>query len=175
MCGASRHEDIEGLETWNYISNPIDFLANLEIPIDFDNKPENKINIHFDKFSSITISSEDPFFYFVKRGSNLGNIDRMLQNYALSIGCEIRFGFTPKKKNINIIASGSNNAKAFIQGITFNTKLNDQTHLLLNSSLTKTGYGYLIIWNGKATLAVAYKKLESNQILKKLELICKKN
>ena len=39
------------------------------------------------------------------------------------------------KKNINIIASGSNNAKAFIQGITFNTKLNEQDKLLTKDEI----------------------------------------
>lgn len=174
QCGINRHGDIEGLETWNFNPNPIKFLTQLNIPLDFNFKPENQFTIHFDNFPSLKIKDNNPFFYYVKRGANKGDIDRELQTYALSIGCEIRFGFAPKKDNISIIATGSNKAKAFIQGVTFKTNLSDQTHLFLNSSLTKTGYAYLIIWNGIATLSVAYKKLEkdNNEIIERLIEIC---
>tara|TARA_B100001029_G_C15046783_1_gene447725 strand:- start:10 stop:1077 length:1068 start_codon:yes stop_codon:yes gene_type:complete len=174
QCGAGRNSDIEGLETWNLNSNPIEFLKTLNIPLEFKYKPENQFKIHFDRFPSLNIYDKNPFFYFVKRGQERYDIDRELQTYALSIGCEIRFGFTPKKENISIIATGSNHAKAFIQGFTFKTDLPDQTNLFLNSSLTKNGYGYLIIWNGNATLSVAYKKEDDKdkKILNKLKNIC---
>ena len=114
-CGAGRHGDIEGLETWNFCPNSIDFLKLLDIPIDFKYKSENEIIIHFDNFPQLKILDNNPFFHFVQRGPNHGNIDRELQSYALSIGCEIRFGVTPEIDNIAIIATGANNAKAFIQ------------------------------------------------------------
>ena len=175
QCGAGRHGDIEGLETWNFNPNPIDFIKQLNIPLDFQYKPENQFKVHFDKFPSLNIYDENPFFYFVKRGQDSGDIDRELQTYALSIGCEIRFDFSPKKDNMSIIATGANRPKAFIQGYTFKIDLTDQTHLFLNDTLTKTGYGYLIIWNGNATLSVAYKKEDDKDknILDKLKNICR--
>jgi flavin-dependent dehydrogenase len=172
-CGYSRHGDIEGLETWNFCTNPIHFFKQLNIPIEFNFKPENKIMVHFDNSPSLIIVDKSPFFYFVKRGKERGYIDRELQTYALSIGCEIRFGFSPKIENISIIATGSKKANAYIQGITFETQLPDQTHLFLNNSLTKKGYGYLIIWNGQATLSIAYKKDDNNNKLKNIILKCK--
>lgn len=177
QCGAGRHGDIEGLETWNFNANPIEFLNQLNIPLDFHYRAETHFKIHFDQFPSIQISSPSPFFYFLKRGDSKGDIDRELQTLALSMGCEIRFGFAPKKDNMAIIATGAKKARAYIQGITFKTDLPDQTHLFLNNSLTKTGYGYLIIWNGNATLSVAYKKEDDKDknILDKLIEICQNN
>ena len=172
-CGFSRHGDIEGLETWNFCSNPIDFFTQLNIPIGFNFKPENKIKVYFDYSPSVHIVDKNPFFYFVKRGMEKGNIDKELQTFALSIGCEIRFEYNPEIEHISIIATGSKKANAYIQGITFDTQLPDQTHLFLNDSITKTGYGYLVIWNGQATLSVAYKKSESKDILNKLKNKCK--
>ena len=74
QCGAGRHGDIEGLETWNFNPNPIGFLQQLKIPLDFQYKPENQFKIHFDKFQSLDLYDENPFFYFVKRGQDSGII-----------------------------------------------------------------------------------------------------
>ncbi|MAJ44374.1 MAG: hypothetical protein CMF96_06475 [Candidatus Marinimicrobia bacterium] len=170
QCGSGRHGDIEGLETWNFNLNPIQFLKFLNIPLNFNYKSENQFKIHFDNYPSLDVYDENPFFYLVKRGRDSGDLDKELQSYALSIGCEIRFNFSPKIENMSIIATGSNSAKAYIQGYTFKTDLPNQTHLFLNESLTKSGYGYLIIWDGNATLSVAYKKKDNKgrQILNKL-------
>ncbi len=175
QCGFGRNNDIEGLETWNFIQNPISFIRSLDIPINFNFKSETQFEVHFDNSPSLMIKDKNPFFHFIKRGSDIGDIDKELQTYALSLGCEIRFNYTPKKEHMSIIATGTNHAKAYIQGYTFKTSLSNQTHLFLNDALSKTGYGYLIIWNGNATLAVAYKKIDdknkdiSNRLVKILE------
>ena len=76
LCGAGRHGDIEGLETWNFCPNPIDFLKQLGIPTDFHYKSENEITVHFDKYPKLKILDSNPFFHFVRRGPNTGNIDK---------------------------------------------------------------------------------------------------
>jgi len=69
QCGAGRHGDIEGLETWNFNANPIEFLNQLNIPLDFHYRAETHFKIilsnfhqfkflalpHFSIFSSVGI------------------------------------------------------------------------------------------------------------------------
>ena len=64
----------------------------------------------------------------------------------------------------DIIATGSINAKAFIRGIVFESKLKNQIHLILGNKVAPYGYGYLIILDGRGTIAVAYKKKENKHI-----------
>ena len=161
-CGFSRDKDIEGFESWNFCNDPLNFLTKIGIQPSFKYKPINFFNVHFDSFETISIANKTPLFHLVKRGINQKDIDRELQNQALSAGVEIRFGFRPEKKTMNIISAGAQKANAYIRGLTFSIDSDDQTHLFLNTSITNTGYGYLIIWNNHATLATAFRKKDSN-------------
>lgn len=158
VCGASRHGDYEGLETWNFCPDPQSFLIQIGINPAFNIKRINTFKVHFDEFESIEITDANPFFHLVKRGSNTGCIDREFQIQAIKNDIDIRFGEKSDKGSMDIISAGAQKANAYILGYTFKTDLTDQIHLFMNTSITKTGYGYLIIHNHQATLAAAFKK-----------------
>lgn len=167
----SRNGDFEGFDTWNICQEPINFLNRAGIQSTFKSKSVNSFTVHFDTFDPLEIYCIEPFFHLVKRGAGPGDIDQEFQSQALASGVEIRFDFSPDVDKMNIISAGPAKANAYIRGYTFKTDIEDQVHLFLNTTISDTGYAYLIIWNNAATLATAFKKNDSKQhdILGKLK------
>lgn len=156
-CGKNRYGDFEGLETWNFNSNPIQKLNKLGIKTKFNYNAFDHFDIHIPEKQSIQIKSPETFFYMIRRGNKPGDIDYEFQKQAQDEGIEINFNTKLDIKKADIIATGSKNAKAYIQGVVFKTSLHNQVHLILGNQIAPYGYGYLIIIDGEATLAVAYK------------------
>ena len=159
-CGFNRHSDFEGLETWNLYSNPIEELKKIGIKITFNYKVFHSFNVNMVDKKSILIKSPNPFFYILSRGDQPGDLDYELQSQVEKEDIKINFNQKIRKNQAHIIATGSKKANAFIRGITFDTDLEDQVQLILGNEIAPKGYGYLIVINGKATLAVAYKKVK---------------
>ena len=169
-CGFNRHGDFEGLETWNLYSNPIKKLKDLGIQITFNYKVFHSFHVNMVDKKSILIKSPTPFFYVLSRGDQPGDLDYELQSQIEEANIKIHFNQKIDKNQVDIVATGSKKANAFIRGITFDTHLEDQVQLILGNKIANQGYGYLIVINGKATLAVAYKKVikKTDGILNKL-------
>tara|TARA_Y100001980_G_C14554576_1_gene341486 strand:- start:3328 stop:4371 length:1044 start_codon:yes stop_codon:yes gene_type:complete len=169
-CGFNRHGDFEGLETWNLYSNPIEKLKDLGIQITFNYKVFHSFHVNMVDKKSILIKSPTPFFYVLSRGDQPGDLDYELQSQIEEANIKINFNQKIDKNQVDIVATGSKKANAFIRGITFDTHLEDQVQLILGNKIANQGYGYLIVINGKATLAVAYKKVikKTDGILNKL-------
>ena len=169
-CGKNRHGDLEGLESWNLHPDIVLYLRSLGIKPTFSYTPFNSFDVHIPGKKSINIESPEPFFNIVSRGDQSGDIDYELQRQAQD--CNIKIYFNTKIDNVNadIIATGSKNIKALIRGAVFNTDLDNQIHLELSREIAPYGYGYMIILDGKGTIAVAYKKkkYKHKDILKKL-------
>ncbi len=162
VCGEGRFGDYEGLETWNFSHNPLEEIRSIKLPDSFVHTPIYKFNIHIPDYPIIPINSTEPFFYITSRGSNSGDLDYVFQENALQSGVSINFNSTTDLNEMDIIATGSGKASAFIQGITFQTDTKDQIHLFLGNQIAPYGYGYIIILQGKGTLAVAFKKGRNN-------------
>ena len=157
--GNSRDGDFEGIENWVFENNYLDFFKK----IGFN---ESKIttysiksfDVHSDLHDPISIKSQKPFFYLVKRGSKSNCLDYQLYNQCVEMGVEFVFNKKIIADDADIIATGSKKAAAFIRGINFSTNAKDQVHLLLGKKFAPKGYAYLIILNGEGTLATAFKK-----------------
>ena len=156
--GAGRHGDYEGLDNWIFSRKVPAFFKQTGFNFnDLTTYPISKFFVHTLFGKPITIQNNHPFFYMVKRGSGINDLDYQLYRQCKEIGVRFELG---KKgpENSHIIATGSRKAAAYIRGINFNTKLKNQVHLLLGSQFAPKGYAYLIIINGKGTLATAFKK-----------------
>ncbi len=160
--GAGRHGDYEGLENWIFNGSMNHFFSRLGF--DFPSLisyPVYQFFVHSAIQSPKRVHSTHPFFYLVRRGPEEDCLDEQLYQQCLSAGVHFRLG-TQAPDGCHIISTGSKKAKALIQGINFITGLENQVHLLLGSQIAPKGYAYLIVSNGKATLAVAFKK-QKNQ------------
>ena len=162
-CGYNRHGDFEGLETWNINSDPIRHLRENSIDITFNYSTFDEFDVHIPGKESIFIKSPEPFFHIVSRGNKPGDLDYELQRQVENQNIKINFNFKSDKNDLNIIATGSKEVNAYIRGVVFETKHKNQIHLILGNNIAPYGYGYLIIIDGRATLAVAYKKKSKNR------------
>ena len=163
--GKSRHGDYEGLENWIFSSDINSFFQ--QIGFDFSkirSFPINKFNVHTEFNKPILINQNKPFFYIIKRGCEQTDLDFQLYNQSKLAGVEFKFSHEAPK-DCDVLATGTSKAAAYIRGINFKTDLNDQIHLLLGHKFAPKGYAYLIIINGQATLATAYKKVKKQSDL----------
>ena len=164
--GNSRHGDFEGIENWIF-SNSIQNLFNV---IGFSQNqisltPVKKFLVHSANDKPLKIKSESPFFNLVSRGSKSNDLDSQLYEQCLSAGVQFQFG-KKAPSDSSIIATGTRKASAYIYGMNFKTKSDNQIHLFLGRRFAPKGYAYLIIQDGKGTIATAFKKNhESNQDL----------
>ena len=158
FVGGSRDGDYEGIENWIFLENVSDFIKK----IGFNDKkiikfPVDEFYVHTDSAYPILIKNNLPFFYLVKRGSTKECIDYQL--YKQCIKNDVKFVFDSKKiDNIDIYATGSKKAAAYVNGINFETNAKNQSHLLLGSLFAPKGYAYMLIVNGEGTIATVFKK-----------------
>jgi len=156
--GAGRHGDYEGLDNWIFSRNVPTFFKQSAFKFnDLTTYPISRFFVHTLFGKPITIQNNQPFFYMVKRGSGINDLDYQLYRQCKEIGVRFELG-KKAPETCHIIATGSRKAAAYIRGINFKTTLKNQVHLLLGSQFAPKGYAYLIIINGNGTLATAFKK-----------------
>lgn len=156
--GAGRHGDYEGLDNWIFSRNVPTFFKQSAFKFnDLTTYPISRFFVHTLFGKPITIQNNHPFFYMVKRGSGINDLDYQLYRQCKEIGVRFELGKKAPETS-HIIATGSRKAAAYIHGINFKTTLKNQIHLLLGSQFAPKGYAYLIIINGNGTLATAFKK-----------------
>lgn len=159
--GLSRHGDYEGLENWIFEEEMHDYFSDHGFQFGkIDAYPIFHFKVHFGIKESFKIRSSKPLFYLVKRGSKPECIDKQLYDQCISAGVQFKFG-SSAPSDVHIDSTGSKKAAAFIKGINFQTNLEDQVHLLLGTDFSPKGYAYMIILNGNATIATAYKKMKN--------------
>ena len=161
--GKSRHGDYEGIENWIFPTEINSFFGQLGFNFSkIHSFPISKFYVHSKSNKPLLITHPQPFFHMIKRGYKETDLDFQLYNQCKSSGVEFRFG-QKAPNNCNIIATGTSKAVAYIKGINFKTDLKDQIHLLLGNKFAPKGYAYLIILDGNATLATAFKKTKTKQ------------
>ena len=157
FVGGSRDGDYEGIENWIFSENVSDFIEK----IGFNDKkiikyPVDQFYVHTDSASPMLIKNNLPFFNLVKRGPTKDCIDYQL--YKQCLKNNVRFVFDSNKPDhIDIFATGSKKAAAYVNGINFETNAKNQSHLLLGSSFAPKGYAYMLIVNGEGTVATVFK------------------
>ncbi len=146
--------DFQGLENWSSPTGVLDRLAAFGVAADFDHRPVHEV-VFYDRDLRPTVGrSPDPLFYLVRRGPHVGSLDRALARQALEAGAEVRWGSeAPRARRGDIVAIGPRFADGIVVGLTFPTRLVDQAHCIVSDALAPAGYAYLLVWDGRATLA----------------------
>lgn len=154
--GQRFHGDFQGIENWTTKGDVLEELRGIGIEADFDQTPYREMLIYDPAGGEHRFRSPEPFFYLVRRGSQPGMLDASLKEQALALGVEIRFGdpchHLPRG---GIAAQGPRGADAIAIGYVFETDMADGAFGAVSDRLAPKGYSYLLIHNGRGTLAAA--------------------
>lgn len=153
--GSRFQGDFQGLENWSAEVDVLEELAAAGIEPAFERIPVSEQISYDPDGKAFTFRSPDaPFYYLVRRGPQPGSVDRALLEQALAAGAEIRFHeaihHLPEG---GVVAHGPRGADAIAVGYVFATDMPDGVFAALNDALAPCGYAYLLVNNGRATLA----------------------
>lgn len=154
--GLRFHGDFQGIENWSQGEDILGQLREMGIKVNFRCAPFYRGRIFGSDREGIEICSETPIFYLVRRGPVNDSLDQGLKSQALAAGVEILFSRRMEKiAGPAITATGPKGADAIVKGVTFETGLPDQAVVILDDRLAPGGYAYLLVHQGKATMATA--------------------
>ena len=148
------HGDFQGLENWTSPTDIITELGSMGIEPGFDHFPHRE-QVCFDPLGRrLVASSPDPLYYLVRRGAEPGTLDRGLLGQALDLGVEVRFGdHVDRLPEGGVVATGPRVADAIAVGYLFETSATNGSYVALDHRLAPGGYSYLLIQDGRGTLA----------------------
>ena len=152
--GSRFRNDFQGLENWSDETDALEILRNLSLKTNFWNKGFKKASIYTDLQKEFIAKDTDNLFYLLQRGPK-DSLDESLKNQALHAGVEIRFNSKITREESDIIATGVSGKKpvGVVKGIVFDTDSEDSIILILNDKFAFKGYSYLLVADGKATMA----------------------
>ncbi len=146
--------DFQGLENW---SSSVDALTRLDafgVAPTFETRPVHQVTFYDRDLRPTVGRSSEPLFHLVRRGSHAGSLDRALVDQALEAGVEVVWGSEAHRaRRGDIVAIGPRFADGIVVGLVFPTGLADQAHCIVSEVLAPAGYAYLLVWDGRATLA----------------------
>jgi len=112
------------------------------------------------------IRTRDPLFYLVERGGDEGCLDFDLQRQAEKAG--VRIILNARSWNVDqggIVAVGPRAADVIAKGIIFETDAEDEAYVIVDDRLAPKGYAYLLVNQGRATLAtVIYRDFRNEKM-----------
>jgi len=151
--GLRFNEDYQGLENWSVEQDALSELEEEGLKINFFCKPFSSGRIYNPALVPLEVCSPRTLFYMVKRGRGADTLDTGLQRQALDAGVEFYYNQTISPREADIVATGPRGVNALAAGITFETDLRDCAYGIVGDHLAPKGYTYLLVADGKATLA----------------------
>jgi len=156
--------DFQGLENWSSSIDVLERLTHLGVEPTFAYKPFHEATFYDSALRPAVARSVEPLFYLVERGPQDGSLDRALLAQATDAGAEVLLGReATHAQRGDIVAIGPRFADGIATGYVFPTDLEDQAHCVISEELAPAGYSYLLVWNGRATLATCLFKNLNNQ------------
>ncbi len=148
------HGDFQGLENWTSDEDVLQELTSLGISTTFEYVAVREI-VAFDPDGKQKIfHSQRPLLYLVRRGDQTGSLDYALKQQALAAGVEICFDTRASHlPNGGVVTEGPHRADAIAAGYLFDTDMADGIYAAASDDLAPKGYAYLLINQGRGTLA----------------------
>lgn len=148
------HGDFQGLENWSDERDVLNELAAAGVKAVFDHHPVYQATAYDARGMSHPLWSQQPLYYLVRRGAEEGCLDQDLMRQAVEAGAEVRFGDRASDvEGTAILAIGPRIADAIAVGYVFETSMRDGSWLALDNRLAPLGYAYLLVHNGRGTVA----------------------
>ena len=148
------HGDFQGIENWTTENDVKDFLATINVKINFRFETYKGGVFFSPGLKRREIRTREPLFYLVERGGEEGCLDFGLLQQAEEAGVKVIFN--SRSWNVNrggVISVGPRAADAIAKGIVFETDARDEAYAIIDDRLAPKGYAYLLINKGRATLA----------------------
>ncbi len=146
--------DFQGLENWSSSLGVIERLRQLGVEPTFDQHPFHEVTFYDRKLRPTIARTKEPLFHLVRRGPDSGSLDRALLDQARAAGVDVLLGqAAPRARRGDIVAIGPRFADGIVTGYVFSTSLEDQAHCIISNEFAPAGYAYLLICDGRATLA----------------------
>ncbi len=152
--GSRFHGDYQGLENWSGKRDVLEELNEAGIQTSFSAHPVFQGTAYDYRGKDYPISGDRPLYYLVQRGGQKGSLEQGLLDQAVSVGVEIRFGDRAASiEGPAVSAIGPRSADAIAAGYIFETDEADSNQIAFDNRLAPHGYAYLLIHNGRGTLA----------------------
>jgi flavin-dependent dehydrogenase len=148
------HNDFQGLENWSDPKDCLKELAGYGLTPEFDCFPSHESTAFDGHAEAHTIKTKRPLYYLLRRGPAAGTLDRGLLAQAEAEGVTVNFN--DRARNIagpTIFAAGPRRAEIVATGYLFDTGHADGSWFSLDQSLAPGGYAYLLIHEGRGTMA----------------------
>ncbi len=148
------HGDFQGIENWTTVSDVKDFLRLINVEVNFRFEPYRGGIFVSPNLRRREIRTREPLFYLVERGREKRCLDFGLLRQAEAAGVKVKFN--ARVWNIDgggIIAVGPRAADLIAKGVVFETDLEDEAFAIVDDRLAPKGYAYLLVNQGRATLA----------------------
>lgn len=154
VVGSRFHGDYQGLENWSGKRDVLDELNEAGIQTSFSAHPVFQGTAYDYRGKHYPIIGDRPLYYLVQRGGQKGSLEQGLLDQAISVGVEILFGDRAASiEGPAVSAIGPRSADAIAAGYIFETDQADSNHIAFDNRLAPHGYAYLLIHNGRGTLA----------------------
>jgi len=148
------HGDFQGLENWSDEQDVLEELRLAAIEPTFDRQPVYEGSVFAADGERFQVRSQRPLYYLVRRGRDEGTLDRALLRQAEDAGVEVRLGDRVSRVDgAAVLASGPRSADAIAVGYVFATDMPDGDWLALDNRLAPLGYAYLLVHDGRGTVA----------------------
>ena len=152
--GGRFHGDMQGLENWSSHRDVLERIRALDIEVNFPYRGFDEVTFYDSKLRPVTARTSRPLFYLVRRGPGVDTLDTALLRQAQHAGADVRFGATARTAQpVAVVATGPGRTHAIATGLHFRTSMADQAHVIVHPGLAPAGYAYLLVWDGRATLA----------------------
>ncbi|MFQ6046300.1 MAG: NAD(P)/FAD-dependent oxidoreductase [Gemmatimonadales bacterium] len=152
--GRRFHGDFQGLENWTVDIDVLDEFASIGVEPTFEYTPFTEAVFFDPNGREYVFRSARPIWYLVRRGSDAGTLDQSLRRQALDAGAEIRFNTVQEHlPNGGIVAHGPRRPDAIAVGYIFDCDRANGAFSVAAEELAPKGYSYLLICNGRATVA----------------------
>lgn len=152
--GMRFHGDFQGLENWSGEQDVMDDLCAAGIEPTFDYHGVTRGTVYDSRGGHYQVQSAQPLFYLVRRGSDEGCLDHALLGQAIAAGVNVRF--EDRASDVEgdaVLAIGPRRADIIAVGYVFATDMADGSWLVLDERLAPRGYAYLLIHDGRGTVA----------------------
>jgi flavin-dependent dehydrogenase len=154
------------LESYSREADARDELADMGIDVNFELRPAHWARLFDDRGKVSSVSSERPYGYFLRRGTEEGTLDRGLEAQARGLGVVIHFGKKLAPEDADVVATGPGPADGIAKQIAFRTGSPDRIEVIFDPELAPGGYAYFFVLDGWGTLGLAllkeYGRLESH-------------
>jgi len=146
------------LENYSRKENVLGELAKMGIEANFEHIQVQGATLYDDRQTGRLVRSQEPYGFFLRRGSASGTLDRGLEAQALDLGATIHFGEHLAPEEADIVATGPGPADGIAKEIAFHTGSTDRVEVIFDPELAPGGYAYCFILNGWGTLGLALLK-----------------